>query len=184
MEFMKGVVFNLLEEVVRRSHGEDTWDALLDQAGLAGSYTSLGSYPDEDMSKLVLAASRTLAMAPADVLRWFGRGAMPILVQRYPNFFSAHTSTRPFILSVNDIIHPEVRKLYPGAEVPDFDFDTPEDGVLVIGYRSQRRLCALAEGFVTGTADYFGEQVLIQQPRCMLHGEERCALVCTFSAAA
>ena len=51
-------------------------------------------------------------------------------------------------------------------------------------YRSARRLCALAEGFVTGTADYFGEQVLIQQPRCMLHGEERCALVCTFSAAA
>ncbi len=67
---MKGVVFNLLEEVVRRSHGEDTWDALLDHAGLAGSYTSLGSYPDEDMSKLVLAASRALAMAPADVLRW------------------------------------------------------------------------------------------------------------------
>src|SRR4029450_10824779 len=57
-ELMKGVVFNLLEEVVRRRHGEDTWDALLDQAGLAGSYTSLGSYPDEDMSKLVLAASR------------------------------------------------------------------------------------------------------------------------------
>src|SRR5262245_48824720 len=119
---MKGVVFNLLEEVVSRSHGEDTWDALLDEAGLAGSYTSLGSYPDEDMSKLVFAASRALAMAPANVLRWFGRGAMPILVQRYPNFFSAHTSTRPFILSVNDIIHPEVRKIYPGRGRPDLRF--------------------------------------------------------------
>lgn len=26
---MKGVVFNLLEEVVRREHGEDPWDAVL-----------------------------------------------------------------------------------------------------------------------------------------------------------
>src|SRR5262249_25116080 len=144
VEFMKGVVFNLFEEVVSRSHGEDTWDALLDEAGLAGSYTSLGSYPDEDMSKLVFAASRALEMAPANLLRWVGRGAMPILVQRYPNFFSAYTSTRPFILSVNDIIHPEVRKIYPGADVPIFDFHHAPDGTLLIGYQSTRKLCALA----------------------------------------
>src|SRR5262245_66337224 len=82
--FMKGVVFNLLEEVLRRSRGEDTWAALLDQAGLAGSYTSLGSYPDDDRSQLVLVASRALAMAPADVLRWFRRPAMPTRVRTYP----------------------------------------------------------------------------------------------------
>ena len=29
---MKGIVFNLLEEVVRREYGEDTWDSLLEAA--------------------------------------------------------------------------------------------------------------------------------------------------------
>ena len=43
---MKGVVFNLLEQLVARDFGEDTWDALLDASGLEGAYTSLGSYPD------------------------------------------------------------------------------------------------------------------------------------------
>ena len=39
---MKGVVFNLLEQLVARDYGEDTWDALLDAGGLDGVYTSLG----------------------------------------------------------------------------------------------------------------------------------------------
>ena len=58
------------------------------------------------------------------------------------------------------------------------------DADLVLGYRSARRLCALAEGFVTGDGRLFGERVRILQPRCMLDGEERCALVCTFESVA
>jgi hypothetical protein len=108
---VKGIVFNLLEEVVTRTHGEHIWDALLDAAELSGSYTSLGSYPDEQMGKLVQAASNALNVTPGEVLRWFGQEAMPLLAQRYPTFFLGHQSSRPFIVSVNQIIHPEVRKL-------------------------------------------------------------------------
>src|SRR5262245_24656079 len=114
---MKGIVFNLLEAVVVANHGEDVWDALLDAAGVTGSYTSLGSYPDEEMGKLVVAAASALALPANDVLRWFGQQAMPVLAQRYPGFFTPHATTRPFILSLNNIIHPEVRKVYPGADV-------------------------------------------------------------------
>jgi hypothetical protein len=117
---MKGVIFNLLEEVICRSHGEDTWDALLRAAGLTGSYTSLGSYPDEDLGKLVHAASDALDVPSGEVLRWFGREAMPILAERYPVFFSAHTSARPFVLSVNKIIHPESAKNIRRSRRPNF----------------------------------------------------------------
>lgn len=121
---MKGLVFNLLQEVVVRHHGEDTWDKLLEAGELGGSYTSLGSYPDQDMQKLVAAASKALETTPFEVLRWFGREAIPILEQRYPQFFSPHTSTRPFVLSLNSIIHPEVRKVYPGRTSPFLIFVT------------------------------------------------------------
>lgn len=72
---MKGVVFNLLEQLVARDFGEDTWDALLEAGGLDGVYTSLGSYPDEDLGKLVSAASDALAMPADGVVSWFGRNA-------------------------------------------------------------------------------------------------------------
>ena len=115
---MKGVVFNLLEDAVCEHHGDDAWDDLLDAAELSGVYTSLGSYSDVEMGKLVEAASRALNMPSQEVLRWFGREAMPRLAKRYPAFFEAHQSVRPFILSLNSIIHPEVHKLYPGAHCP------------------------------------------------------------------
>jgi hypothetical protein len=178
---VKGIVFNLLEEVVTRTHGEHVWDALLDTADLGGSYTSLGSYPDEQMGKLVQAASDALKVPPAEVLRWFGQEAIPLLAQRYPTFFRGHPSSRPFIVSVNQIIHPEVRKLYPGADVPMFDFSDHPDGALMLGYRSPRRLCALAQGFIEGAAAHFQESVAVEHQTCMHHGDAECRMRLSFS---
>ena len=177
---MKGVVFNLLEEIVSRDYGEDAWDDLLDAAGVDGAYTSLGGYPDEDLSALVAAASKALEMPPEEVVRWFGRNALPLLATNYPQFFDPHDSSRPFVLTLNDIIHPEVRKLYPGADVPVFDFDTSSDEILVMGYTSPRRLCAFAEGLIEGAAEHYRESVSIEQPECMGRGDPKCVLEITF----
>ena len=171
---MKGVVFNLLEEVVRREHGEDTWDAVLEQAGVDGSYTSLGSYPDRDFGALVAGVATVLAEPPASVLRWFGRRALPMLAEKYPGFFSPHTSTRSFLLALNDIIHPEVNKVYPGADTPRFEFDATAPDVLVMGYASARRLCAFAEGLIEGAAVHYREAGAIEHTRCMHRGDARC----------
>ena len=171
---MKGIVFNLLEEVVSRQYGAETWDSLLGTAGLDGSYTALGNYKDEELAKLVKAASDTLKMGPQEVVRWFGRESVPLLAQKYPGFFDKHASARPFVLSLNGIIHPEVRALYPGADTPEFVFDASSPDVLVMQYQSARKLCAFAEGLIQGTAAYYGETVIIEHCRCMHRGDDRC----------
>jgi hypothetical protein len=173
---MKGIVFNLLEEVVTDAYGADTWDALLEAGGLEGSFTSLGSYPDQELMGLVEAAAAHLKVPAPSVLSWFGERALPRLAERYPQFFAGHDGTRSFLLTLNDVIHPEVRKVYPGAGVPEFDFDTSSEEVLVMGYRSERKLCALAEGFIRGAATYYGQSVELEQPRCMHRGDDECRL--------
>jgi hypothetical protein len=177
---MKGVVFNLLEQLVARDFGEETWDALLDTSGLDGVFTSLGSYPDEQFMRLVSAASDALDMPADSVVTWFGRNAFPLFAARYPQLFEPHDSTRSFVLTLNDIIHPEVRKLYPGADVPEFDF-AARDGLLVMGYRSPRKLCSFAEGLLLGAADHYGERLTIEQPSCMKRGDDQCTLEIEFS---
>lgn len=172
---MKGVVFNLLEEVVVRDFGEDVWDDLLDAAGMDGAYTSLGSYPDADIEALVAAAGAKLSLSRGEVLRWFGRKAMPSLAKAYPAFFEPHRSARPFILGVNNIIHAEVRKLYTGADCPHFNFRDGPDGALQMDYRSARRMCALAQGFIEGAADYYGEEIDFHHDRCTEHGDPHCS---------
>ncbi len=177
---MKGIVFNLLEEVVTAEFGAATWDMLLEGAGVDGAFTSLGNYPDEQLVRLVGVAATALKMEPAAVVRWFGIKALPLFARRYRELFDGHTSARTFVLTLNNIIHPEVRKLYPGADVPDFEVDASNERTLVLGYRSARQMCALAEGLVTGAAEYFGETAVIRHPRCLHRNDDHCRLEITF----
>lgn len=177
---MKGVIFNLLQDVVGRQFGEKTWEDLLDASHASGTYTSLGNYPDAEMIALVGAASKALGKPADEILRWFGTSALPLLAERYPIFFEGHTSTRAFLLTLNDVIHKEVRKLYPGADVPHFEYDTRSDRELVMTYTSARKLCALAEGFIASAAAHFGETATIRQSECMNAGAARCVFHLTF----
>lgn len=174
---MKGIIFNLAEEVVAAAHGPETWDALLEESGASGAYTSLGSYPDSELIAILTAASARLGMPVADVLRWFGRSAMPLIAQRFPAFFTGVPNLQGFILSLNTIIHAEVRKLYAGATCPHFDFALQNNGQLHMTYHSPRQLCALVEGFVTGAADHFGETVTIDHGQCTRHGAPACTFL-------
>jgi hypothetical protein len=171
---MKGVVFNLLEGVVTEAFGANVWDDLLDQTGLSGAYTSLGNYDDGEIEALAAAAAAKAGMDREQVLRWFGEKAIPLLAAHYPDFFTPHRSSRTFLNGVNDIIHAEVRKLYPGAACPHFGMKVDDGGALQMIYRSDRRMCALAEGFIRGAAAWYGERVEVTQPCCTLHGDDHC----------
>ena len=181
---MKGVVFNLLEDVVRREFGDSEWQHVRQDADVDSAFTSLDSYPDAVLRKLVAAVGKRAHKTPGEALQWFGRHSMPFLRTMYPAFFASQTSTRSFILTLNDIIHPEVRRLYPGADVPWFDFDTSTPDALTLGYRSPRKLCALAHGFIEGAADHFGETVDVEQTECMHRGDARCVFQLHFLARA
>ncbi len=65
---MKGVIFNLLGEVVWREYGQDARDALLDAAELSGNDTSLASYPDNEIARFARVAA-TLALPAVAVSR-------------------------------------------------------------------------------------------------------------------
>ncbi len=139
---------------------------------LDGVYTSLGSYDDAEMQRLVSAAGTALSMSDDEVLRWFGQQAIPNMVKRWPDYFTAHQQTIPFLRSLNSVIHPEVRKLYAGAYCPHFDFTLPEDGSLLIGYRSPRRLCGLAHGFILGAGDHYGETLTVRSSGMHARGRQ------------
>jgi hypothetical protein len=178
---MKGIVFHLLEQVVTQHHGEKAWDAWLTAAGLEGAYTSLGSYDDAELFKIVGVASQRLGLPAADIVSWFGRNAMPLLAQHYGKVFANHPNTRAFVLTLNNIIHPEVRKMYPGADVPNFDFETSSPDVLVMHYRSKRKMCSFAEGLLLGAADHYRETAHIEHRQCMHRGDAACELHIRFT---
>lgn len=176
---MKGIVYNMLQTAVELERGPEGWEQVLEGARSDGIFTSLGTYADDEFTRLVAATATLVGHAdPNDTVRWFAERSTPFLVARYPVFFEGHRSLWTFLPTLNDIIHPEVRKVFPGAIAPSFRFGRTPEGYLEMEYRSPRRLCAFAEGFIAGAATHFGETVSITQPRCARRGDEACVLVC------
>ncbi len=173
---MKGIIFNLVEDVVRRENGDDYWDEVVDESGIPGAYTSLGTYPDQEIDVLAGVVASREGVSTSDVVRHVGHEGVEIFVERYPEFFAAHDGARSFLLSLNTVVHPEVRRLYPGAAIPEFEHRFPEPDVLEMLYLSERGRCDLAEGLVLGVGRHFGQDLEVDQPECSLRGDAGCVI--------
>lgn len=171
---MQGLVFQVLEATYVDAFGPEAWLEVAAVAGASDFYSYSASYPDAELGRLVLAIGAAQGLDPAQTLRWFGERAIPHFYLLAPDLFDAHRKCWPFLRSLNDIIHPQVRNLYPGVSVPDFEYPAPCDDAYLIVYRSARRMCALAEGLMLGAASHFGERLAIAQSRCMHRGEDHC----------
>ena len=162
---VKGIIFNVAEEVVTDLYGADAWDSLLASAELEGAYTSLGNYDDAEIAAIIAAAAVLLDVGLDETWRIVGRHMLPLLAQRLPNITGQYDDAEQFLLSVNDIIHPEVKLLYPDSIPPVFEF-TDTDAGLLVRYQSDRGLTTLAEGLILGCGDLFGETVTVETMNC------------------
>jgi len=177
---MKGIVFNLLNDMVENKFGMATWDQILASTGLDGVYVSVGTYPDEELLALVNAASSLTNTPPIDLVRSFGEFMIGGFKKNHSLFFDQHDNLRDFLLSVDQVIHVEVRKLHPEAILPEFQYDSSNKYELTMIYRSARKLCALAEGLILGAAREYDEPIQLSHETCMHHGAGSCELKVQF----
>ena len=64
-----------------------------------------------------------------------------------------------FLKTIDEVVHIEVRKLYPDAELPSFETVEAGPAHLQMTYRSPRCLGDFAEGLMEGCFAHFGENV-------------------------
>jgi Haem-NO-binding len=182
---VRGVVFNLLEQVVIETAGEDEWDDLLDRAGSDGVYTSACDYEVEELLGLVEAvegAGTTLAGR----LRWLGRRAVPHLVDWRADVFEAHATVASLLRKAEETVQAEVRPFTDGPLRPMFDFhhDPKAPDAFAVGCHLPGGLCAAVEGILIGVAEHYGQVLRVTQPKCERKGFSSCLIVGTLAEAA
>ncbi len=178
---MKGVVFNILEEMVLESYGMETWNEILACANEAtGIYTASKSYPDSHLFELVSIVSSKLDIPVGSLIGSFGEFMFNELVKRHPNFTDSQTNLDSFLRSIDDVIHVEVKKLYDSPNLPKFDYIDTEDGRLIMQYRSERKLCILAEGLIRGASSFYKQPIGLVHNICMHKGDDHCDLEITY----
>lgn len=160
---MKGIVFTEFLEMVARSHGDDLVDNLIDDAKLPhdGAYTSVGNYPHAEMVALVTALSRRTGMSLDQLLEAYGHHLFGRFYALFPHFMDSKPDALEFLMGIESVVHTEVRKLYPDAQLPSFNTRRVSDREIEMKYESAHNFSSLALGLVKGCAQHYGEQVEI-----------------------
>lgn len=160
---MKGMVFTSFLEMVENKFSLGIVDQIIESSDLpsGGSYTSVGTYDHNEMIQLIVQLSQRTNIPVTDLIITFGEYLFTQLIELHPQFIQENNSVFSFLQKVDSYIHVEVRKLYPGAELPAFEYDTSVPGTLIMTYRSSRPFADLAEGLIMGCIQYYGEQISI-----------------------
>ncbi|WP_114767072.1 heme NO-binding domain-containing protein [Vibrio rhodolitus] len=160
---MKGIIFTEFMDLVEDKFGLEVLDQVLDGAGDEGVYTAVGSYDHRDLVKLIVKLSEITELPPETLQQVFGQSVFNNLYSTLPNSASLHEckNSFQFVRLVEDYIHIEVKKLYPEANPPKFEFISESETELVFDYKSARCMSHVCLGLVQGCADHFNEQLEI-----------------------
>jgi len=146
--------------MVEERFGYAVCDSVLESANLShgGAYTTVGTYPHEEMTRLLSALTLATGLTSKELLNAYGERLFARFVVLYPLMFAGPVGTFAFLSTVDRHIHVEVRKLHPEAELPQFEHEITGD-VMRLQYRSRRPLGDLAEGLIRGCISHFGETI-------------------------
>jgi hypothetical protein len=160
---MKGVVFTELLEMAEARFSLAVVDKVITNARPAsgGQYTSVGTYPTDELVRLVAELSAQTGVAVPVLLKEFGGHLLRRFTQTHPGFFDAASTAFAFLSSVEGYIHVEVKKLYPDAELPSIVCVPEGADKLVVTYRSPRRLADLAEGLIAACVEHYRERIAL-----------------------
>ena len=162
---MKGIIFREFIGMVESSFSLEIADAIITASNLKtnGAYTSVGTYPHEEMVELVThLAARTNISVP-DLLRAFGHHLFDRFALIHPEYITTQASAFELLRLLDGHIHVEVRKLYAEVELPSFDHRAGPDGSMILVYRSTRALADFAEGMLHGCIDHFKEPMQVDR---------------------
>lgn len=161
--------------MVEQTFSVDLVEEILEEADLpsGGIYTAVGTYDHQEMVSLLVLLSQKTGTPIPDLLRAFGQYLFGEFARLYPTFFEGVSSAIDFVARIESVIHVEVRKLYPDAQLPRFQVLHHTPDYLEIIYRSDRHLADLAHGLIESCAAYFGESETVQIEREDLAEEGR-----------
>ncbi len=168
---------NLLNEMVEQQMGMAEWNAVLDETGYSGSYTAAGLYDDAELLTIVGTLSERSGIPISDLVFAFGQFMFPAFSERYPELIDKDMGFLNFLATIDEVIHVEVKKLYPDASTPDFEHQRITENSLLLRYHSERQLCRLAEGLISGAAEFFDETYELTHEPCMHQGADHCGLL-------
>lgn len=155
---MKGIVFTEFLDLVESKFGLETVQQIIDESELEskGIYTAVGTYKFTEMVSLLTNLSNLTKISKNDLLKVYGLHFFDALVNNYGVILKSYKCPIKLLSSIEEHIHVQVRKLYPDAELPEFETIEQTDEKLILIYRSSRSLYTFAHGLMEKSFKHYG----------------------------
>lgn len=178
---MHGIVLMSLQKFVHENYDEEAWRAMHEEAGLEHRiYVPVREYPDEVVLGLVEAAAELTGEDASTLLCEYGRYVFPDLIEVYGTYVDRDWTGLDLIANVETYIHEALRSnRMSGVQPPEMHTERVDENRARVLYTSDRGLCGLAEGLLTGAAEYYDEDLAIEERQCAHHGADHCEFVVT-----
>ena len=158
---MYGLVNQAIRDLVLSSFDKATWSSVCQHANVhQDQFLDLKSYPDELTYSLVTAASATLAMPPATVLREFGRHWVKFTSRSghkevFDSFPKSREGMSAFLDHLDDM-HARIMMAMPDLLPPQIACTDVTETHLRVQYGSSRQgLEPMMIGLLEGLLDFF-----------------------------
>jgi len=171
---MKGIVFTEFLDMVEAKFGYDVVDQIIIESKLStdGIYTSVGTYPHSEIVTLLMNLSKKVEIDPGLLLKEFGKYLFDTFLANYPQFFTSVDNAFDFLHSIDNHIHVEVLKLYPDATLPKFNSEEDDHGNMIMTYKSERKMAALADGLIEKSIAYYKQEYTVDMDYIKEDGSE------------
>lgn len=171
---MHGVIHRRLKQYVEERMPDGAWDRVVDHAGVEPKlYLPVAHYPDEEFTSMVDAIADLSGHDAATVRRDFGRFLAPELVSTFSAHVKSDWSMFDLLEHLDDV-YDEIESQNEDNDPPTVSCDRVVSDMAVLTYESDRRLCQVGQGIIEGLANQYGEDVSIEEERCMLDGDDHC----------
>ncbi|WP_247003401.1 heme NO-binding domain-containing protein [Halosolutus gelatinilyticus] len=167
---MHGIVHKTLKEYVVEKTDEETWETVVDRAGLEPKlYLPVSRYEDDEIDAIL---ETLAAMTTADrrtIERDFGRALAPELLSTFKAHVRAEWGPEDVLASIGTIAD-SVEGTTGDGTLPDVSSSVDPDGdAVAIAYRTHREhvYCGLAHGILEGLVAEFGADATVAKQACL-----------------
>lgn len=177
---MHGAIFKQFKDYVESEFGAGAWDDLREAADVDRTiYMSTRSYPDEELLRILDAASERADTPPQELLADFGEFLGPALLDMYRAQIDDDWDAIDLVDHTEEAIHEVVRLRQPEADPPELETTRVDEETVRLHYTSDRQLCGLAKGIAAAVGSHFDQPLSVTEEECMLEGDGHCELVIT-----
>lgn len=161
---MKGIIFTNFVNYLQTTYSKEVAHKTLQSAGRVadgGGYIEVASYPYEEMFEIAGNLAAVTHVTLATTFEDFGEYLFGNLARQFSHFFAPDETLFSFLQKLEDHIHVEVRRKYPDANLPSFDFEKIDDNNLRMIYTSERAMSDFGIGLIKGAAKWFKKDVFV-----------------------